>query len=113
MSDRRKDTPSQTLDATKQRAALPALIACLAAESDADLWGRYGKAATLVRRLALIEWDIEVQWRAEGITVNSYRERDELREIIWREHPDVAKELGVPRQTAHRRVQKGPEQASN
>jgi hypothetical protein len=79
---------------------LEKLVACLGAESDADLWPEFGKAGQWVRQLAEIEWKLEVQWNSEGIPLELRHKRDELIQIICREYPEAAKKLGLPRPAA-------------
>ena len=70
------------------------LIGCLALEP-AELVGKCGNAAPFVRQLAEIVWNEDVQFNTAGNAAESHRNRAELIQIISREHPAVAKELGL------------------
>jgi len=88
----------QNRDATREVAMnLEKLIACLGAESDADLWPEYGEAAQYVRELAEIVWRLKVQWNSTGNALELRHKRDELIQILCSEYPTAAKKLGLLR----------------
>jgi hypothetical protein len=58
----------------------------------------YGAAAPLVKELAEIEGQTTLRWTMDGGAHERYRKKHELIQIICREYPEAANELGLHEQ---------------